>query len=438
MDNRSGKPVPLAFRMMPKTLEDFTGQEHIIGIGKLLHRMIISDRVSSLILFGPPGTGKSTIGRIIAERTNARYHKINAVTSGVKELKQIIEDTQNTFLNPIGRSILFIDEIHRFNKLQQDVLLPFVEDGTIILIGATTENPYFEVNKALISRSKVFMFEPLKDEDIILILKRALTDETNGLGKYDIRIDDNVLGIVANYSNGDARVALNTLELAVMSSAPNNQGNIIITKEVIENCIQKKPSVFDKSGESHYDTISAFIKSMRGSDPDAVVYYLAKMIEAGEDPLFIARRIMICASEDVGLANSNAVKTAAACAQAIHMIGMPEARILLAHAAIEVALSPKSNSAYIAIDKALEFVRTNREYPVPYHLRNAPINDMKTHDYSVGYKYPHSFPDHFTYQEYLPDELKDTVFYESSDTGNEKKMNEYNKILWSRGKNDEK
>jgi putative ATPase len=422
---------------MPQKLDDFVGQDHILGKDKLFYRMIIADSISSVILFGPPGTGKSSIAKIIAVRTEAKYYKVNAVTSGIKELKQIIDDTKNRFLNPQGRSILFIDEIHRFNKLQQDVLLPSVEDGSIILIGATTENPYFEVNKALISRSTVFMFKPLTIENIRQILQKAVEDKDNGLGNYNIRIADEIIDIISGYSNGDARVALNTLELAVISTNPDEKGIINITREVIDNCIQRKTSIFDKNGEEHYDTISAFIKSMRGSDPQAAVYYLARMIEAGEDPLFIARRIIICASEDVGLANSNALRTAVSCAEAVTMIGMPEARIILSHAALEVAMSPKSNSSYMAIDTALGFIRENRQYQIPMHLRNAPVDDMKKQGYSIGYDYPHLYENHFVRQSYLPDEIKDKVFYCPSDTGNEKRIDEYNKKLWSqKGKNE--
>lgn len=418
---------------MPKKLEEFVGQEHIIGKDRLLYRMIVSDQISSIILFGPPGTGKSSIGKIIAMRTDANFYKVNAVTSGVKELKQIIEDTKNIFLNPIGKSVLFIDEIHRFNKLQQDVLLPFVEDGTIILIGSTTENPYFEVNKALISRSTVFMLKPLKDDEIKIILNRAIENKDIGLGNYKIKAEDKIISMLANYSNGDARVALNVLELAVISTAPDRKGNIKITEEVLENCIQKKTAIFDKKGESHYDTISAFIKSMRGSDPQATVYYLARMLDSGEDPMFVARRIMICASEDVGMANSNALRTAVACATAVSMIGMPEARILLSHAALEVAMSPKSNSAYVAIDSAIEFVNKNSQYPIPMHLRNAPVKDMQDLGYSIGYKYPHGSKDNFAKQQYLPKEISNKKFYEPYEVGNEKKLADYNKKLWNDG-----
>jgi len=357
---------PLAYRMCPRTIEEFVGQKHIIGKGKLLYRMIKADRISSIILYGPPGTGKTSLARVIANSTSSDFKKINAVTSGIADIRKVVEETQNYFLNKKGRTVLFIDEIHRFNKSQQDALLPYVEDGSIVLIGATTENPFFEVNKALISRSSVFMLKPLEEEDIAEILNSALKDKERGLGNYNIDISEDVLKHIAKLSNGDARAALNALELAVITSDVSGDGTIKIDIETIEDCMQKKVVSFDKSGENHYDNISAFIKSMRGSDPDAAVFYLARALYAGEDPEFLARRIIICASEDVGMANPNALTVAVAAAEAVRMIGMPEARIILAHAAIMVATSPKSNAAYMAIDTALKDIETKNTGGSPH------------------------------------------------------------------------
>jgi len=420
------KKEPLAYRMCPRNLDEFVGQEHIIGPGKLLNRMIKADKISSIILFGPPGTGKTSIARIIANTTKASFYKLNAVTAGVKDIKQIVEDTQNTFLNPNGKAVLFIDEIHRFNKAQQDALLPHVEDGTVVLIGATTENPFFEVNKALISRSTVFMLEPLKKEHIIKIVKMAVTDKERGLGNLKIDIDEEAVTLLAEMSGGDARVALNALELAVLTTDMNEDGVYRITPDVIIDCIQKKVVRFDKSSEQHYDNISAFIKSMRGSDPDATLLYLARALYAGEDPEFLARRIMICASEDVGMANPNALILATAAAQAIHMIGMPEARILLAQAAVMVATSPKSNSTYKALDDALYDVEHKNTGEVPMHLRNAPVKGMEELGYHVGYKYAHDYPGHIVYNmEYMPDIMKGTYYYHPSSNGYEAKIKEW-------------
>ncbi len=416
---------PLAYRMCPRTLEEFVGQEEILGKGKLLYRMIKADRISSIILYGPPGTGKTSIARVIAETTRANFVKLNAVTSGVSDIRRIVEDTQNSLLNPSGRTVLFIDEIHRFNKAQQDALLPYVEDGTIILIGATTENPFFEVNKALISRSKVFMLKPLSEEHIIKILKNAINDKERGLGNYDLEVSEDALKYLAALSGGDARVALNTIELAVITSEIEPDGKIHIDVNTIEECVQKRPIPFDKSGDEHYDNISAFIKSMRGSDPDAAVFYLARALYAGEDPEFLARRIIICASEDVGMANPNALTVAVAAAEAVRMIGMPEARIILAHAAIMVATSPKSNSCYEAVSKALHDVETRYTGSVPMHLRNPVTQGMKDLGYGKGYKYAHDYPGNYVKQEYLPDEMKGTVYYNPSNNGYEAKIKEW-------------
>ena len=402
---------PLAFRIRPKTLDEYVGQEHVLGKDKILYRTIKADRLSSIILFGPPGCGKTSLARVISETTKYKFYKINAVTAGVADIKRVIEETKNFMVNPAGKSILFIDEIHRFNKLQQDALLPYVENGTIILIGATTENPYFEVNKALISRSMVIKLNPLTEENIFQILKNAL-ERKDGLGEYNIKIEDETLKKLAIISGGDVRTALNGLEVAVLTTNMQEDGYIHITDEVIKNSVQSKKAIFDKNGEEHYDNISAFIKSMRGSDPDATIFYLARAINGGEDPMFLARRIVICASEDVGMANPNALVVANSAMQAVHMIGMPEARIILAEAAVYVATSKKSNASYMAINKALEDVQTKDTGEVPVHIRNAPIEKMKELGYNEGYLYPHDFPGHYVEQQYLPDKMLGTKYYE--------------------------
>ena len=401
---------PLAYRIRPKTLEEYVGQEHVIGPGKLLYRTIKADRLSSIILFGPPGCGKTSLAKVISETTKYKFYKINAVTAGVADIKKIVEETKNFMMNPVGKSILFIDEIHRFNKLQQDALLPFVENGTIILIGATTENPYFEVNKALISRSMVIKLNPLTEEDIYTILKNAL-ERKDGLGEYSIKIEDSTLRKIANIANGDVRTALNGLEVAVLTTNMESDGYIHITDEVIKNSIQNRKALFDKNGDTHYDNISALIKSMRGSDPDATLFYLARAINGGEDPVFLARRIVICASEDVGLADPQALVLATSAMQAIHMIGMPEARILLAEAAVYVANCKKSNATYMGINKALEDVANNDTGEIPMHIRNAPVEKMRELGYNKGYLYPHDFPGHWVEQQYLPDKMVGTKYY---------------------------
>lgn len=421
----SMKKEPLAYRMSPRNLDEFVGQEHIIGPNKLLNRMIKADKITSIILFGPPGTGKTSIARIIANTTEAAFYKLNAVTAGVKDIKQVVEDTQNTFLNPHGKSVLFVDEIHRFNKAQQDALLPHVEDGTVVLIGATTENPFFEVNKALISRSTVFMLEPLKSEHIKKIITMAVSDKERGLGNLNVTINEDAIVLLAEMSGGDARIALNALELAVLTTDLNKEGLYIITPDVIMDCIQKRSIRFDKSSEQHYDNISAFIKSMRGSDPDATLLYLAKALYAGEDPEFLARRIMICASEDVGMANPNALTLAVAASQAVHMIGMPEARIILGHAAVMVATSPKSNSAYMAINDALYDVEHKNTGEAPMHLRNAPASGMKNLGYGVGYKYAHDYPGNIVDMEFMPEEMIGTYYYYPTGNGYEAKIKEW-------------
>ena len=392
---------PLAFRMRPKTLEEYVGQEHVIGPGKLLYRTIKADRLSSIILFGPPGCGKTSLAKVISETTKYKFYKINAVTAGVADIKRVVEETRNYMMNPTGKSILFIDEIHRFNKLQQDALLPYVENGTIILIGATTENPYFEVNKALISRSMVIKLNPLTEEDIYKILKNAL-ERKDGLGEYSIKIEDSTLRKIADISNGDVRTALNGLEIAVLTTSMSSDGYIHITDEVIKNSIQNRKAIFDKNGDTHYDNISAFIKSMRGSDPDATLLYLARALNGGEDPVFLARRIVICASEDVGLADPQALVIATSAMQAVNMIGMPEARIILAEAAVYVANCKKSNATYLGINKALEDVANSDTGEIPMHIRNAPIEKMRELGYNEGYLYPHDYPGHWVEQQYLP------------------------------------
>lgn len=422
---------PLAFRMRPKTLDDYVGQEHVLGKDKILYRTIKADRLSSIILFGPPGCGKTSLARVISETTKYKFYKINAVTSGVADIKKVIEETKNFMINPIGKSILFIDEIHRFNKLQQDALLPFVENGTIILIGATTENPYFEVNKALISRSMVIKLEPLTQENIFSILKKAL-ESKDGLGEYNIKIEDETLRKLAIISNGDVRTALNGLEIAVLTTKMGSDGYIEITDEIIKNSVQDRKAIFDKNGDTHYDNISAFIKSMRGSDPDATVFYLARALNGGEDPMFLARRIVICASEDVGLANPNALVVANAAMQAVHMVGMPEARILLSQAAAYVASAPKSNACIMAVDKALEMVRSQNTGQVPPYLRDAHYGGAKKLGHGIGYKYAHDYPEHYVKQQYLPDELKEERFYVPTENGYEKKIKAHLKHLRER------
>ena len=401
---------PLAFRMRPKSLEEFVGQEHVVGKDKLLYRTIKADRLSSLILWGPPGCGKTSLAKVISETTKYKFTKLNAVTSGVGDIKKAIEEADNPLLNPSGYCILFIDEIHRFNKLQQDALLPYVEDGTVILIGATTENPYFEVNKALISRSMVIKLEPLTKDDIFKVLKNALTNK-DGLGTFNIKVSDETLETIAEVSGGDVRTALNGLEVAVLTTKMKAEGIIEITNEIASQSMNKRKAMFDKSGDSHYDNISAFIKSMRGSDPDATVFYLARALNGGEDPVFLARRIVIAAAEDVGLANPMALQLATSAMQAVTMVGMPEARIILSEAAIYVANSKKSNASYNAINQALEDVANKDTGTIPMHIRNAPAEGMEQFGYHEGYKYPHDYPGHWVEQQYLPDKMLGTKYF---------------------------
>lgn len=402
---------PLAYRMKPNSLEEFFGQEQIVGKDKLLYRLIKADRLTSAIFWGPPGCGKTSLARVIAKTTKNKFETLNATTAGVADIKKVVDSAGNIFENPTGKLILFIDEIHRFNKLQQDALLPHVEKGTVILIGATTENPYFSVNKALISRSTVFKFKKLEDEDVKKIILHTLKDEKNGLGSYNLEVSDEAINALSMLSNGDVRTVLNALELAVLTTSPNSEGKIIVDKTVILECIQQKKSLYDKTDDSHYDVISAFIKSMRGSDPDATLHYLARMIEGGEDPMFIARRIVIQASEDVGLANNNALQVAVAAMNAVHQIGMPEARIPLAHAALVVALSPKSNTAYLGINEALADVENMDVGEIPMHIRNCVAKGMESFGYGEGYKYPHDYENAQVEQQYLPDKIKNKKYF---------------------------
>ncbi len=431
-EQRLKKESPLAARLRPSTLEEFVGQEHIVGKNTLLYRAIKADKVSSIILYGPPGTGKTTLAKVIANTTKSEFLQINATTSGKKEITDTVDRAKFTLGNSGRRTILFIDEIHRFNKTQQDTLLPYVEDGTVILIGATTENPYFEVNKALVSRSIVFQLKPLTIDNIKTIITRALTDREKGMGSFNAYIDDDALEFMANTSNGDARIALNAIELAVLTTEREKDGRVHIDINTAEQCIQKRALNYDKDGDNHYDTISAFIKSMRGSDPDAAVYYLAKMIYAGEDPKFIARRIVICASEDVGNANPMALVVANAAAQAVEYLGLPECRINLAQAAAYVACSPKSNSAVMAIDNAMEDVRSIKVSGVPNHLRDSHYPGAAKMGHGIGYKYAHDFPNHYVEQQYLPDELVGRVYYELSDNGEEAELKKWLKYIKER------
>ncbi|MDD6332686.1 MAG: replication-associated recombination protein A, partial [Clostridium sp.] len=391
---------PLAKRMRPTSLEEVVGQEHIIGKDKLLYRAIKADKLGSIILYGPPGTGKTTLAMVIAHSTSAAFTQINATTAGKKDMEQVIEQAKNTMGMYQKKTILFVDEIHRFNKAQQDYLLPFVEDGTVVLIGATTENPYFEVNGALLSRSNVFQLKPLRKEDIRELIHRAVYDKKKGMGAYEAEIDEDAENFLADMAEGDARSALNAIELGILTTDRQADGRIHITLPVAEECIQRRSLKYDKDGDNHYDTISAFIKSMRGSDPDAAVYYLAKMLYSGESVTFVARRIMICASEDVGNADPQAIQVAVACAQAVERVGMPEAQIILAHAAIYVACAPKSNSVNNAIAAAMQTVKERQTGVVPVHLRDAHYGGAGKLGH-VGYQYAHDFPNHYVEQQYL-------------------------------------
>lgn len=420
---------PLASRLRPTTLDEVVGQQHIVGKDKLLYRAIKADKLSSIIFYGPPGTGKTTLAKVIANTTSAEFMQINATSAGKKDMEEVVAAAKNNQGMYGKKTILFIDEIHRFNKGQQDYLLPFVEDGTIILIGATTENPYFEVNPALLSRSVIFELKRLSTEDIRTLLLRAVNDTEKGMGSYHAQMDDDALEFLADMANGDARAALTAIELGILTTDRSEDGIIHITLDVASECIQKRVINYDKTGDNHYDTISAFIKSMRGSDPDAAVYYLARMLYAGEDVKFIARRIMILASEDIGNADPQALQVAVAAAQAVERLGMPEARIVLAQAVTYMASAPKSNSAINAIDKAMRVVQETKTPPVPVHLQDAHYKSAGKLGHGKGYKYAHDYKNHYVKQQYLPDGLTGEVFYEPSENGYEQQIRAYYKKI---------
>ena len=419
------KESPLASRMRPTTLDEVVGQKHIIGKDKLLYRAIKADKLGSVIFYGPPGTGKTTLAKVIAHTTSARFEQINATVAGKKDMEEIVKNAKDAIGMYGQKTILFVDEIHRFNKSQQDYLLPFVEDGTITLIGATTENPYFEVNNALLSRSRIFELKPLEKQDIRELVIRAVYDTEKGMGTYGADITDEAADFLADVANGDARAALNAVELGILTTDKSEDGKIHITIDVAAECIQKRVVRYDHDGDNHYDTISAFIKSMRGSDPDAAVYYLARMLYAGEDVKFIARRIMICASEDVGNADPNALVVAVSAAQAVERIGMPESQIILSQAAAYVATAPKSNAAYVGIQNAMKAVANMRTMPVPAHLQDKHYKGAEKLGHGLGYKYAHDYPNHYVEQQYLPDGLTGRKFYRPSENGYEKQIREY-------------
>lgn len=421
-NNTMEKESPLASRLRPTTLDEIVGQKHIIGKDKLLYRAIKADKLSSVIFYGPPGTGKTTLAKVIANTTSAQFKQINATVANKKDMEEVVDAAKDSMAMYGKKTILFIDEIHRFNKGQQDYLLPFVEDGTLVLIGATTENPYFEVNSALISRSIIFELQPLSKDDVKELIHRAVYDNEKGMGAYDAVIDEEAVDFLADLSNGDARMALNAIELGILTTERNEEGKIHIDLATAEQCIQKRVIKYDKSGDNHYDVISAFIKSMRGSDPDAAVYYLARMIYAGESVTFIARRIVICACEDVGMADPNALVVANAAADAVHKIGMPEAGLILAEAAVYVATAPKSNASYMALNKAMEMIKNNETPPVPVHLKDAHYKGAAALGHGLGYKYAHDYKNHYVKQQYLPDGLENEVFYEPTDNGYESQV----------------
>ena len=428
-ENTMEKESPLASRLRPRTLDEVVGQQHIIGKDKLLYRAIKADKLGSVIFYGPPGTGKTTLAKVIANTTQADFKQINATVAGKKDMEEVVTEAKNNMGMYGRRTILFVDEIHRFNKGQQDYLLPFVEDGTLTLIGATTENPYFEVNGALLSRSRIFELKPREKDDIKQLIYRAVTDSERGMGTYRVKIEEDAADFLADTANGDARAALNAVELGVLTTERSEDGLIHIDLAAAQECIQKRAVRYDKDGDNHYDTISAFIKSMRGSDPDAAVYYLARMLYAGEDIKFIARRIMICASEDVGNADPQALNVAVSAALAAERIGLPEAQIILSQAASYVACAPKSNAAYVAIQNAMENVKTTRTMPVPVHLQDRHYKGAAKLGHGEGYKYAHDYPKHYVKQQYLPDGMEGTVFYEPSDNGYEKQIKAHMKWL---------
>lgn len=427
--NTMEKESPLASRMRPTTLDEVVGQKHIIGKDKLLYRAIKADKLGSVIFYGPPGTGKTTLAKVIANTTSAWFEQINATVAGKKDMEEIVKNAKDSIGMYGQKTILFVDEIHRFNKSQQDYLLPFVEDGTITLIGATTENPYFEVNNALLSRSRIFELKPLEKQDIRELVMRAVYDTEKGMGTYGADITDEAADFLADVANGDARAALNAVELGILTTDKSDDGKIHITIDVAAECIQKRVVRYDHDGDNHYDTISAFIKSMRGSDPDAAVYYLARMLYAGEDVKFIARRIMICASEDVGNADPNALVVAVSAAQAVERIGMPESQIILSQAAAYVATAPKSNAAYMGIAKAMKTVADTRTMPVPAHLQDRHYKGAEKLGHGLGYKYAHDYPNHYVTQQYLPDGMEGMRFYEPSENGYEKKIREHMEFI---------
>ena len=421
---------PLASRMRPTTLDEVVGQKHIIGKDKLLYRAIKADQLGSIIFYGPPGTGKTTLAKVIANTTSASFRQINATVAGKKDMEDVVKEAKDALGMYGKKTILFVDEIHRFNKSQQDYLLPYVEDGTLILIGATTENPYFEVNGALLSRSRIFELKALEQEDVKELILRAVRDEKKGMGSYHAVIDDEAADFLADVSGGDARAALNAVELGVLTTERDQADGLIhITLEVAQECIQKRAVRYDKDGDNHYDTISAFIKSMRGSDPDAAVYYLARMLYAGEDIKFIARRIMICAAEDVGNADPQALTVAVSAAQAVERIGMPEAQIILSQAVLYVATAPKSNSACNAVFEAMDAVKNQRSMPVPAHLQDSHYGGSAKLGHGIGYKYAHNYPNHYVKQQYLPDGMEGQVFYHPSENGYESKIGEHMRFL---------
>ena len=423
------KESPLASRMRPVTLDEVVGQQHIIGKDKLLYRAIKADKLGSVIFYGPPGTGKTTLAKVIANTTSAEFEQLNATTAGKKDMEEAVKRAKDRLGMYGKKTILFIDEIHRFNKGQQDYLLPFVEDGTVTLIGATTENPYFEVNNALLSRSRIFELKPLEKQDVRELILRAVTDEKRGMGGYHAEITDEAVRFLADVANGDARAALNAVELGVLTTEPSPDGKIYITLPVAAECIQKRAVRYDKDGDNHYDTISAFIKSMRGSDPDAALYYLARMLYAGEDVKFIARRIMICAAEDVGNADPQALTVAVSAAQAVERIGLPEGQIILAQAVTYVASAPKSNAACVGISEAMEAVRTQKTPPVPVHLQDKHYKGAEKLGHGKGYLYAHDYPNHYVKQQYLPDGMEGASFYRPTENGYEKKIKEHLKWL---------
>ena len=423
------KESPLASRMRPVTLDEVVGQKHIIGKDKLLYRAIQADQLGSIIFYGPPGTGKTTLAKVIANTTSASFRQINATVAGKKDMEEVVKEAKDALGMYGKKTILFVDEIHRFNKSQQDYLLPYVEDGTLILIGATTENPYFEVNGALISRSRIFELKSLEPEDVKELLNRAVSDPVKGMGSYRAVLHEDAADFLADISGGDARAALNALELGVLTTDRSDDGQIHITLEVAQECIQKRAVRYDKDGDNHYDTISAFIKSMRGSDPDAAVYYLARMLYAGEDIKFIARRIMICAAEDVGNADPQALCVAVSAAQAVERVGMPEAQIILSQAVTYVATAPKSNAACNAVFAAMEAVKNERSMPVPAHLQDAHYRGSADLGHGTGYKYAHDYPNHYVRQQYLPDGLTGRRFYEPTDMGYERQIREHMAFL---------